>query len=159
MQCARAIPVTWLDSGSCQARPSRLNTNERIYIYTHTHTHTHTHTQEACTTRRAQFVCLVNKYIYWIFWGILHDRLFLSVQNSAYLVTLCFLINKSITFYVRMHWNLNALVLCQRVKLNHTALRNWWLIIKKATLFVPKQPNIAIINASYMFRLQSLYQK
>ena len=28
MQCARAIPVTWLGSGSCQARPSRLNTNE-----------------------------------------------------------------------------------------------------------------------------------
>ena len=30
MQCARAIPVTWLGSGSCQARPSRLNTNEWI---------------------------------------------------------------------------------------------------------------------------------
>ena len=28
MQCARAIPVTWLGSGSCQAWPSRLNTNE-----------------------------------------------------------------------------------------------------------------------------------
>jgi len=28
MQCARAIPVTWLGSGSCQAGPSRLNTNE-----------------------------------------------------------------------------------------------------------------------------------
>ena len=28
MQCVRAIPVTWLGSGSCQARPSRLNTNE-----------------------------------------------------------------------------------------------------------------------------------
>ena len=28
MQCARAIPVAWLGSGSCQARPSRLNTNE-----------------------------------------------------------------------------------------------------------------------------------
>ena len=28
MQCARAIPVTWLGSGSCQARPSRLNSNE-----------------------------------------------------------------------------------------------------------------------------------
>ena len=27
-QCARAIPVTWLGSGACQARPSRLNTNE-----------------------------------------------------------------------------------------------------------------------------------
>ena len=26
--CARAILVTWLGSGSCQARPSRLNTNE-----------------------------------------------------------------------------------------------------------------------------------
>jgi len=34
MQCARAIPFTWLGSGSCQARPSRLNTNEwYIYIY------------------------------------------------------------------------------------------------------------------------------
>jgi len=33
MQCARAIPVTLLGSGSCQARPSRLNTNEWIYIY------------------------------------------------------------------------------------------------------------------------------
>jgi len=30
MQCARAIPVTWLGSGFCQARPSRLNTNEWI---------------------------------------------------------------------------------------------------------------------------------
>jgi len=30
MQCARAIPVKWLSSGSCQARPSRLNT---IYLY------------------------------------------------------------------------------------------------------------------------------
>ena len=30
MQCARAIPVTWLGSGPCQARPSRLNTNEWI---------------------------------------------------------------------------------------------------------------------------------
>jgi len=30
MQCARAIPFTWLGSGSCQARPSRLNTNEWI---------------------------------------------------------------------------------------------------------------------------------
>ena len=28
MQRARAIPVTWLGSGSCQARLSRLNTNE-----------------------------------------------------------------------------------------------------------------------------------
>ena len=28
MQCARAIPVTWLGSGSCQAWPSRLNNNE-----------------------------------------------------------------------------------------------------------------------------------
>jgi len=28
MQCARAIPVTWLGSGSWKARPSRLNTNE-----------------------------------------------------------------------------------------------------------------------------------
>jgi len=28
MQCASAIPVTWLGSGSCQARPSRLNTND-----------------------------------------------------------------------------------------------------------------------------------
>ena len=27
MQCARAIPVTWLGSDSCQARPSRLNNN------------------------------------------------------------------------------------------------------------------------------------
>ena len=39
MQCARAIPVTWLGSGSCQAWPSRMNTNEWrtdiyiIYIY------------------------------------------------------------------------------------------------------------------------------
>jgi len=32
MQCARAIPVTWLGSGSCQARPSRLNTNEWIFV-------------------------------------------------------------------------------------------------------------------------------
>ena len=32
MQCARAIPVTWLGSASCQARPSRLNTNEWIAI-------------------------------------------------------------------------------------------------------------------------------
>ena len=30
MQCARAIPVTWLGSDSCQARPSRLNTNDWI---------------------------------------------------------------------------------------------------------------------------------
>ena len=28
MQCARTIPVIWLGSGSCQARPSRLNINE-----------------------------------------------------------------------------------------------------------------------------------
>jgi len=28
MQCARAILVTWLGSGSWQAQPSRLNTNE-----------------------------------------------------------------------------------------------------------------------------------
>jgi len=28
MQCARAVLVTWLGSGSCQTRPSRLNTNE-----------------------------------------------------------------------------------------------------------------------------------
>jgi len=26
--CIRAIPVSWLGSGSCQARPSRLDTNE-----------------------------------------------------------------------------------------------------------------------------------
>ena len=32
MQCARAIPVTWLGSGSCQARPSRLITNEWMNI-------------------------------------------------------------------------------------------------------------------------------
>jgi len=31
MQCARAIPVTWLGSGCCQAGPLRLNTNEWIY--------------------------------------------------------------------------------------------------------------------------------
>jgi len=31
MQCARALPVTWLGSGSCQAQPSRLNTNEWLY--------------------------------------------------------------------------------------------------------------------------------
>ena len=30
MQCARAITVTWLGSGSCQARHSRPNTNEWI---------------------------------------------------------------------------------------------------------------------------------
>jgi len=34
MQGARAIPVTWLSCGSCQARPSRLNTNEWINYYT-----------------------------------------------------------------------------------------------------------------------------
>jgi len=33
MQRARAIPVTWLGSGSCQARPSRLNINEWMNIY------------------------------------------------------------------------------------------------------------------------------
>ena len=33
MQCARAIPVTWLGSGSCQARPSRPNTNEWMNEY------------------------------------------------------------------------------------------------------------------------------
>jgi len=33
MQFARAIPVTRLGSGSCQARPSRLNTNESILTY------------------------------------------------------------------------------------------------------------------------------
>ena len=33
MQCAKAIPVTWLGSGSCQARPSRLNTNEWMNSY------------------------------------------------------------------------------------------------------------------------------
>ena len=32
MQCARAIPVTWLGSGSCQARPSRLNINDDEFI-------------------------------------------------------------------------------------------------------------------------------
>ena len=32
MQCARAISVTWKGSGSCQTRPSRLNTNEWISI-------------------------------------------------------------------------------------------------------------------------------
>jgi len=30
MQCARAVTVTWLGSGYCQARPLRLNTNEWI---------------------------------------------------------------------------------------------------------------------------------
>jgi len=35
IQCARAIPVTWLGSGSCQVRPSRLNTNEWNNIYVH----------------------------------------------------------------------------------------------------------------------------
>ena len=33
MQCARAILITWLGSGSCQARPSRLNTNEWMCVY------------------------------------------------------------------------------------------------------------------------------
>jgi len=32
MQCARAIPVTGLGSGSCQAQPSRLNTNEMMNV-------------------------------------------------------------------------------------------------------------------------------
>jgi len=32
MQCARAIPFTWLGSGSCQVQPSRLNTNKWMNI-------------------------------------------------------------------------------------------------------------------------------
>ena len=38
MQCARAIPVTWLGSGSCQARTSSLNTNE--WMNTHMFSYT-----------------------------------------------------------------------------------------------------------------------
>ena len=34
MQCARAVPVTWLGSGSCQPGLLRLNTNEWMNEYT-----------------------------------------------------------------------------------------------------------------------------